>query len=122
MATNLDHRIARQDHNIRERLVAAAEQEGVQMAEFWVEQNIGQLIAADVDPSEEGESTIASVLAYKNANYVRQLRPGEDASAVTDAHLREAVKVVIAATTSSPAQVGTPDQPGIGGGSETEQF
>ena len=122
MASNLEHRIARQDADIRERLEAAAEQEGIQRAPFWVEQNIGQLIAADVDPSEERLSTIADVLAYRMNTVERQPRPGEDASAVTDAHLREAVKVVIAATTSSPAQVGTPDQPGIGGGSETEQF
>ena len=116
MASNLEHRIARQDADIRERLEAAAEQEGIQMAPFWVEQNIGQLIAADVDPSEERLSTIADVLAYRMNTVERQPRPGEDASAVTDEHLREAVRQTLVVTNSPVGVAGTPDEPGIGGG------
>lgn len=104
MATNLDHRIARQDPDIRERLEAAAEQEGIQMSSFWVEQNIGQLITADIDPTGEGESTIADVLAYKNLTFVRQLRPGEDPAAVTDEQLREAVRVTLDKTNTSTTE------------------
>ena len=47
---------------------------------------------------------VADVLAYKNANFTRQLRPGEDPSAVTDEHLREAVRKILETTnvTASP--------------------
>ena len=61
-------------------------------------------MATNLDLTEEGESTIADALAYKNLTFVRQLRPGEDPAAVTDNQLREAVRVTLDKTNTSTTE------------------
>lgn len=78
--------MATQDSDILLRLRAKAEQKGLPNPQQFAEQNIGALVSVDI-----GGTTLSDVLAYKNANYVRQYRPGEDPTAVTDDQLGMAI-------------------------------
>ena len=93
--TTAQHIEARNDEDLKERLVAAAEQASVDNAELWVSQNIGRLISTPVD----GASTITTVHAY--AADVRRAAvaalppaPGLNPGAVTDTHLAAAIQAV----------------------------
>ena len=70
MGSTAEHIAATRNEELFERLVAAAEMQGIQGAEGWVKANIGTLVSVDVDPGE-AYSTVASILNYKNANFVR---------------------------------------------------
>lgn len=97
MTTTAEHLAARQDEDLIQRLIAAAEQAGVHDADTWVRDNIGALITAPV----AGDSTISSVHAYANNVYKTAVsalppRPGLDPAAVVDSYLAAAVAEVIA--------------------------
>ena len=90
MASTADHIAARNDTDLLQRLVAAAEQAGIDGAQAWVEANRGRIIAAKIT----GDTTIADVHAYAVATYEPAPRPGENPAAVTDPQLAEAIQAV----------------------------
>lgn len=89
MATIAEHIAARNDLDLLERLVAAAERAGITDPQAWAEANRGRLVAADL-----GETTVADVHAYAVANYTPTPRPGQDPASVTDAQIEAAVAAV----------------------------
>ena len=99
MATSIQFMNARGDADLLARLVATAEQHGVENASQWVQANMARLVNTTVD----GTQTIADVFAY--ADEVRKSliesipeRPGMNLGAVTDLHLKQAVESAITAT------------------------
>jgi len=95
MATTSQHIATRNDPDLLERFVAAAEQAGITSARSWVEFNMGQLATVKVD----GEQTVADVYAYamevrQNAVNALPPLPGINPGAVTDAHLVSAISAV----------------------------
>lgn len=89
MATTLEHNKARGDGDLLQRLIATAEKLNIPNAQMWVEQNMGRLVAANIDGT-----SIADVYAYADATYQRALRPGENPAAVTDPQLELAVQTL----------------------------
>ena len=93
--TTAQHIAARNDEDLKERLVAAAEQAHIDNPQSFVDQNMGKLISTPV----EGESTITTVHAYA-ADVRRQAleavppAPGLNPAAVTDTHLATAIQAV----------------------------
>lgn len=93
MATTTQHIAARNDPDLLQRLVAAAEMAGIPDAESKVRSQLGALVAVVV---QDGQ-TVADVHAY--ADDVRRIYleadqampPGLNPGAVTDAHLATAV-------------------------------
>lgn len=85
MSTTAEHLKARRDNDLRERLIARAEQLGVPNAQGWVESNLGQLVGSDI-----GGTTISDVYAFALGQYPTK-RPGEDPAYVTDGHLEDAI-------------------------------
>lgn len=99
MASTADHIAARNDTDLRDRFVAAAEQLGISNnAQNWVEQNKGRLVAVDI-----AGTTVTDVHAYAVATYVPTPRPGENPAAVTDDHIRAAIEAVRAAENTANA-------------------
>lgn len=93
--TTAQHIAARNDEDLRDRLVAAAEQAHIDSPEAFVTVNIGRLVSTPVD----GDSTITTVHAYADdvrKQAVAQLPPppGLNPGAVTDAHLAAAIQAV----------------------------
>lgn len=93
--TTAQHIAARDDVDLKARLVAAAEQAHVPNAESWVDQTVGTLISTDIGSG----STITSVHAYASTVYEQAMaalppRPGENPAAVTDEQLAQAVRAV----------------------------
>jgi hypothetical protein len=96
MAGTNQHINARNDSDLIERFIAAAEQAGLDNASSWVGNNIGRLITVAID----GNQTVADVHAY--ADEVRKayidatpMRPGKNPGAVTDTHLDDAISAVV---------------------------
>lgn len=89
MATIAEHIAARNDLDLLERFVAAAERAGIPDPQAWAEANRGRLVAADL-----GETTVADVHAYAVANYTPTPRPGQNPASVTDGQLEQAVAAV----------------------------
>ena len=88
MATSAQHIAASRDADLRERLIAVAEMEGIDAPSFWVESNIGKLLSTTVS----AEQVLADVHAYAVATYVPAPRPGENPAIITDEYLRTAVQ------------------------------
>jgi len=96
MATTAQHIATRNDSDLLERVVAAAEQAGIPNATQWAQLNIGSLITIPV----EGTQTISDVYSYamevrQNAVNALPPLPGINPGAVTDTHLAAAIKVAI---------------------------
>lgn len=89
MATLSQHIAARNDDDLAERLVAAAEQAGIPQPEQWVEQHRGRLVSVPI-----GGENLADVHAYAVATYSPPPRPGANPAAVTDALIAQAVDAV----------------------------
>lgn len=92
--TTAQHIAARNDADLRERLIAVAEQQQIPNAAGFVEQNLGRLVSADI-----GGTTLTAVHAYASQVYrdaVAALppKPGLNPAAVTDAQLADAVTEV----------------------------
>ena len=108
MATTSEHIAARDDLDLQSRLVAAAEQAGVEDAAGQVYNNLGALMATPITVNGE-ETTVTAVHAYAAA--VRRehlaapqaLPPGLNPGAVTDAHLHAAIQAVIVAESPQEA-------------------
>lgn len=93
--TTAQHIAARNDTDLVDRLVAAAEQARVDNPAQFVQLNLGRLVSTPV----AGDSTITTVHAY--ASQVRKQlldtlppAPGIDPAAVTDDHLHAAIQAV----------------------------
>ncbi|MFF7293234.1 hypothetical protein ACFY9N_11955 [Microbacterium sp. NPDC008134] len=100
-ATTTQHINARNDPDLLDRFIAAAEQAHVDDASRWVQANMGRLVTIDV---ADGQS-VADVHAY--AHDIREQhiaatppRPGANLGAVTDAQLAAAIAVVLPAAPS----------------------
>lgn len=96
MATTTEHINARNDSDLLDRFIAAAEQAEVADASAWVQANMGRLITVRV----QAEHTIADVHATANktrAEYIAATpeRPGADLGAVTDEHLAAAINTTL---------------------------
>jgi hypothetical protein len=108
MPTTSEHIAARDDQDLRSRLVAAAEQAGVPNAAGAVYDSLGALMAAPISVNGE-ETSITAVHAYAAAVRREHLAapqaqpPGLNPGAVTDAHLHAAIQTVIVA--ESPQEV-----------------
>jgi hypothetical protein len=103
VATTTQHINARNDADLLDRFVAAAEQADVDGASAWVQSNMGRLVTVEV----EGGQTVADVHALAadtRAAYLAAtpLRPGEDPNAVTDAHLTAAITAFRGTETQTP--------------------
>ncbi|MFD4957154.1 hypothetical protein [Microbacterium sp. NPDC058389] len=95
MATTTQHINARSDVDLQERFIAVAEQRGIGGARQWVQQNMGQLVTAEVD----GAQTVADVHAYAKETRDQYIAatappPGLNLGAVTDTHLATAITAV----------------------------
>ena len=92
--TTAQHIAARNDQDLRDRLVAVAEQAQVPNAASFVDQNLGKLVSADI-----GGTTVTAVHAYASQVYQDAVaalppKPGLNPAAVTDAQLADAVTAV----------------------------
>ncbi len=95
MATTTQHINARNDPDLLDRFIAAAEQQGFENASTWIQARMGKLVTQEVD----GSQTISDVHAYAEnvrKEYIENTpqRPGADLGAVTDAHLVAAIGAV----------------------------
>lgn len=89
MPTIAEHIAARNDQDLRERFVAAAERSGIDAPAHWVDSQMGRLVSADI-----GGTSTADVHAYAVATYEPTPRPGQNAAAVTDPQIEAAVAAV----------------------------
>ncbi|QCW22290.1 hypothetical protein SEA_LUNA18_22 [Microbacterium phage Luna18] len=101
--TTAQHIATKNDSDLLERLIAAAEQAHVDNPEQFVRNNLGQIISTPID--EDG-TTITTVHAYAVSQYQNALTalppaPGLNPAAVTDPQLAQAIQAVWAPT---PAQ------------------
>lgn len=93
--TTAQHIAARNDKNLKERLVAVAEQAQIPNAAQFVDMNMGRLVSTPI----EGGTTITAVHAYAKQvrdDAVSQLPPpaGLNPAAVTDTQLTDAIQSV----------------------------
>lgn len=86
---------AAKDNDLRERFVALAAEAGVSSPQYFVESHLQQLASSKVDA--EG-NTVASVYEYAETVYKQEqaklIAPGKNPAAVTDGHLRYALKTI----------------------------
>lgn len=106
MATTAQHNAARGNQELLNRLIAAAEMQGVPSAAGWVQMYVGTLIST---PLTEAGDTIASVLDYARAQYENAVaalppKPGDNPAAVTDEYLALVIQKIL-----------TPDEPPANG-------
>lgn len=92
MATSTQHINARNDPDLLDRFIAAAEQARVPDASAWCQARMGRLVTVTVASAQ----TVADVHAYAHetrAAYIAATpeRPGANLGAVTDAHLAAAI-------------------------------
>ena len=96
MATSAAIINASKDSDLRERAVAIAAEQGVTAPQLWIDQRLPALACAPVN--DGGSDTVASVYEYTEARYAEQAAalkaPGKDPAAVTDDHLRHAIKAL----------------------------
>lgn len=102
---------AASDQNLRERFVAAAQEAGVLNPEIWVDSNRGELTRARVSDAGDATATIVSVYAYAWNVYKQTLPkpPGANPGAVTDDHIRYALRQVL-----EPPMEEVPSEPTTG--------
>lgn len=91
MATLADHIAARNDSDLMQRIVAAAEAQGISNPQMWAEANRGAIVSKTI-----GDTTLADVFAYAKAT--KGLPAGADPAIVTDEQIIAAV-----AAASAPA-------------------
>lgn len=90
MATIAQHIAARDDRDLQDRLVAAAEMTGVPDPARWVAENVGALVCTSI-----GDTTVADVHAFAVAEKGHPPLPaGADPAFITDEHLKAAVAAV----------------------------
>lgn len=86
MATLQEQIAARDDEDLKNRMVAAAERQHIPQPKQWVEENMGRLVSTPI-----GDTTISDVHAYAVATYNPPPRPGANPAAVTDPQILDAV-------------------------------
>lgn len=91
MATIAEHIAARNDNDLLQRLIAAAERAGIPSPQAWAEMNRGAIVAADI-----GDTTLSDVHAFAVASYEPTPRPGEDDTKITDPQVEAAVTAMLA--------------------------
>lgn len=103
MPSTTEHIAARDDIDLQYRLIAAAEQAGLENASSRVATALGKLVSQPIEVNGETTS-LTAVHAYAAAvrkEYLaddRALPPGQNPGAVTDAHLQAAVMAVLGTT------------------------
>ncbi|QGZ16728.1 hypothetical protein PBI_DEWDROP_81 [Microbacterium phage Dewdrop] len=101
MATTSEHIAARDDLDLQQRLIAAAEQLGVTNAQSAVVSNLGRLVATSLPVDEESTTSLANVHAYaaetrrQHLSAPEAMPPGLNPAAVTDALLEQALRKVL---------------------------
>jgi hypothetical protein len=95
--TTAQHIAAREDVDLRARLVAAAEQARIPNPEGFIWDNRGAIISTDIGDG----TTLTSVHAYASSVYEQAVaalppKPGINPAAVTDAQLKLAIEAVYA--------------------------
>lgn len=90
--TTAQHIAARNDEDLRERLVA--EQQQIPNAAGFVEQNLGRLVSADISGTTPTAVHAYASQVYKDAVAALPPKPGLNPAAVTDAQLADAVTTV----------------------------
>jgi len=99
MPTTAEHIAARDDGDLRNRLVAAAEQLGILSPAAAIDGQLGRIVSTPITVAGQ-ETTVTAVHAYANAvrseylSDTRALPPGLNPGAVTDDHLRAAILAV----------------------------
>lgn len=99
MSTTAEHIAARNDGDLRDRLIAAAEQRGILSPASAVDAQLGRLVSIPITVAGQATS-VTDVHAYANAvrkEYLadsRALPAGLNPGAVTDDHLRAAIDAV----------------------------
>lgn len=93
--TTAQHIAARDDQDLVNRLVAAAEQAHIDNPDGFVRQNVGRIISTEIS----GGATITAVHAYASTVYAEAVaalppKPGLNPAAVTDTQLAEAIQAV----------------------------
>lgn len=102
MTTTAQHIAARDDRDLQQRLIAAAEQAGIPNAASIVAGSLGALVSRPITVNGE-QTSLTAVHAYASAvrsellEDDRLLPPGLNPGAVTDAHLTAAVLEVLSA-------------------------
>lgn len=100
MSSTNEHIAARDDLDLQHRLIAKAEQMGLDNAQYAVAPLLGKLISAPITVNGE-ETHITKVHAYAALTRTQLLQsdaalpPGQNPSAVTDAHLEAAIRAVV---------------------------
>lgn len=95
MATTAEHNAARNDNDLLPRLIASAEQAGIDNAQQAVEQNRGRIVAAKIDNGQGGQTTLADVHAYAVSSYQPTPRPGADAAKLRDDQIAAAIAAAL---------------------------
>lgn len=93
--TTAQHIAARDDEDLRARLIAVAEQAHIPNAEQFVMMNLGTLISTELQPG----TTITSVHAYAAEQYRQAVealppKPGINPATVTDSQLTSVISSV----------------------------
>ena len=93
--TTAQHIAARDDDDLKARLVASAEQSQIPNSAGFVESNMGKLVSTEIG----GATTLTAVHAYTAEEYRLAVlalpkKPGADPAAITDPQLSEAVQAV----------------------------
>lgn len=109
MPSTNEHIASRDDLDLQHRLIAAAEQAGIDDAASRVATALGKLVSKTIEVNGETTS-ITAVHAY--ANSVRNqllasdaaMPPGLNPGAVTDAHLQAAVMAVLGEGAGTPSE------------------
>lgn len=92
MATTKQIGDAARDADLRDRFISQAAALGVVSPEWWVDQNMRALVAADLDGQGANEDSVATVYDYAvQTRPPVPPRPGENPAAVTDTHLESAI-------------------------------
>ncbi|WP_295035737.1 hypothetical protein [uncultured Microbacterium sp.] len=108
MPSTAEHIAARDDADLRNCLIAAAEQAGIQNAQPQIDQNMGLIVAATVTVGDQ-ETSITRVHAYAAGQYQAAIdalppRPGLNPAAVTDPILTAAVQAILEPASVPPSE------------------
>lgn len=96
MSTIAEHIAARNDTDLQQRLIAAAEMHGVADPARWVTENLGALVCANIDGT-----TLADVHAFAVVDKGEPpLSAGADPAFVTDDQVKAAVSAIRGGTGS----------------------
>lgn len=102
MATLAEHNRAVSDYQLVTRIKSATQIEGIANAQSWTEQNIAEIVNADIEVF--GETTkLSNLHAYASASFVPGVNPapGEDSTKISDQAIFSAVRAVFSSETQT---------------------